>query len=214
MQIVCISDTHNFHSAVDVPDGDILIHAGDGTISGTREEVTDLADWMSSLPHKWKIFVPGNHDWLFEKHEQLASAIMARGVVHLQDDLCFIEGLRIYGSPWQPEFFNWAFNLPRGKALADKWAQIPEGIDILITHGPPHGILDEAGGLNKGCYDLLDRVKAIQPRLHVFGHIHEGYGEIELYGTTFVNASICDAAYNPCRKPIVIEFEERLAPTT
>jgi Icc-related predicted phosphoesterase len=101
---------------------------------------------------------------------------------------------------------DWAFNLQRGPALREKWALIPEGTDVLITHGPPFGILDwTARGERVGCEDLLEAVRRVKPRLHVFGHIHEGYGEHEQDGTRFVNASICTEAYQPTNAPIVVD---------
>lgn len=203
MRIVCISDTHNLHNEITVPDGDILIHSGDATNYGTIEEVTVFAHWFSNLPHKHKIFVAGNHDWLYQRQPWLAEIY----VPNLHDKMVEIENLKIYGSSWQPEFFNWAFNLPRGQAIAEKWKLIPHDIDILITHGPPFSRLDELNdGHMLGCRDLLQMVKSIKPKLHVFGHIHHSYGKMELFGTTFVNASICNEEYEAKRKPIVIDI--------
>lgn len=115
--------------------------------------------------------------------------------------------VRIYGSPWQPEFCGWAFNLPRGPLLAAKWQAIPEDTDILITHGPPLDILDRNRGDERtGCADLAQHVKRVRPRLHVFGHIHDSYGTLVLDGTTFVNACACDYDYEPVNPPIVVEL--------
>ena len=203
MRIVCISDTHNEVMTEPIPDGDILIHAGDATIRGKIREVARFAQWFNSLPHKYKVFVPGNHDFLYERDRNIADTF----VKSLQDELIQIEGLKIYGSPWQPEFYNWAFNLPRGEPLREIWSKIPDDVDLLITHGPPFGILDaNLSGEHVGCEDLLERVKKIKPKIHIFGHIHEGYGQTEIDGTTFINASICDQDYVPGRKPIVINL--------
>lgn len=201
MRIVCISDTHTFHDDINVPDGDLLIHSGDATIGGTVKEVAAFGNWWNDLPHKHKVFVAGNHDWLWQTDPYLARSF----VPDLRDDIIEIEGLKIYGTPWTPMFMNWAFMLDRGEPIANRWKLIPDDIDILITHGPPHGVRDEIGGLNVGCRDLLEVVKRVKPKFHIFGHIHDGYGQIELYGINFINVAICDEAYIPSNKPIVID---------
>ena len=215
MKIVCLSDTHNCNGQITVPDGDLLIHAGDATIRGTQTEVEEFLEWFSSLPHKHKVFVAGNHDWLFETNNRFGRHLVANTkIIYLQDSFTQIEGLKFYGSPFQPRFFDWAFNLNRGAELAEKWKLIPADIDILITHGPPNGILDEVPRKywveNTGCEELLKRVEEISVlgklKLHVFGHIHCGYGQTEKFGVKFVNASNCDENYEPSQMPIVIEL--------
>lgn len=214
MRIVCISDTHNCNGQIDVPDGDMLIHSGDATITGTVEEITRFNAWFLSLPHKHKIFVAGNHDWLFERNSELGRTLLSTKIVYLQDSECEIEGLKIFGSPWQPRFYDWAFNLMRGSEIAEKWKLIPNDIDILITHGPPNGILDEVprewGIDNTGREELRKRVEEIAEfgrlKLHVFGHIHCGYGTREEFDVTFVNASNCDEQYHPTQPPIVVDI--------
>ena len=214
-RIVCISDTHNCNEQIIVPDGDILIHAGDATINGTEPEVEDFLNWYSNLPHRHKIFVAGNHDWLFETNNRFARLLTANsGVIYLQDSFVEIENLKIYGSPYQPRFFDWAFNLNRGAELAEKWKLIPNDVDILITHGPPHGIRDEVPRAswveNTGCEELMKKIEEIvcfgKLKLHVFGHIHCGYGQTEQAGVKFVNASNCDEEYKPTQPPIVIDL--------
>jgi GNAT superfamily N-acetyltransferase len=215
-KIVCLSDTHNCNHEIKVPDGDILIHAGDATVRGTLPEVEDFLTWFSGLPHRHKIFVAGNHDWLFEIDNRLARLLAAHfKIKYLQDSFVEIEGLKIYGAPWQPRFYDWAFNLDRGAEMAAKWHLIPADIDVLITHGPPHGILDEVPNKhrreNAGCEELRLRVEEISRlnklKLHVFGHIHCGYGQSEEFGVKFVNASVCDESYAPSQPPIVLELE-------
>jgi Icc-related predicted phosphoesterase len=213
MKIVCLSDTHNCNEHLTVPDGDILIHAGDATIQGSVPEIEAFNEWFANLPHKHKVFVAGNHDWLFEINNLYARKHLSDKIVYLQDSSTEIEGLKIYGSPWQPRFFDWAFNLMRGAELAEKWKLIPNDTDILITHGPPNGILDEVPRKffveNTGCEELLKKVEELSKhklKLHIFGHIHCGYGQTEKFGVKFVNASNCDESYEPTQLPIVIDL--------
>ncbi|HEY8560704.1 MAG TPA: metallophosphoesterase [Pyrinomonadaceae bacterium] len=215
MRIVCLSDTHNRHGGFAVPEGDLLIHAGDGTVRGTMPEIEEFLNWFSGLPHRHKIFVAGNHDWFYETDNRLARLMTARfNIRYLQDSSTEIGGSKIYGSPFQPRFFDWAFNLNRGAELAAKWKLIPDDIDVLVTHGPPHNILDEVpgkyGAENAGCEDLRRRVEEIagfgKLKLHVFGHIHGGHGRAERFGVKFVNASVCDENYDSVQPPIVVEM--------
>lgn len=214
IKIVCISDTHNCNEQISVPNGDILIHSGDATTIGNVEQIVAFNRWFASLPHKHKIFIAGNHDWLFEKDSSLARRLLDKVIIYLQDNFVEIEGLKIYGSPWQPRFYDWAFNLNRGKELEEKWRWIPSDIDVLITHGPPFKILDEVPRQyfveNTGCEELRKRIEQIATlkklKLHVFGHIHCGYGTHEEFGVKFVNASACDEEYQPTQPPIVIEI--------
>lgn len=210
MRVVLLSDTHGLHDRVIIPEGDILVHAGDLTSSGKMKEVAAAAAWIRKQPHKHKIVVAGNHDWLFERNLALALEFMqGEGLVYLQDTETTIEGLRFYGSPWQPFFCNWAFNVPRG-GLRPYWDKIPSGLDFLITHGPPMGILDQAaphlGSEHVGCQDLMDVVEIVKPKYHVFGHIHGSSGIRRYENTTFINASVCDEAYRPVNPPRVVEL--------
>ncbi len=206
MRLVCLSDTHNRHRRVQVPDGDLLVHAGDFTIQGTAEETAEFNAWLGTLPHRHKIVIAGNHEFLFE-HEPLRARELLTNALYLEDAAAVINGLRIWGSPWQPEFGDLAFNLPRGEWIAAKWKLIPAETDILITHGPVYGHVDVVkGGRHVGCRDLLDAVRRVRPRLHVAGHIHQAYGRSEADGTRFVNAAICNESYEPVNAPIVVEL--------
>lgn len=208
MRLVCISDTHTFENQIVVPDGDVLIHAGDATIEGTDDEVWMFGQWLNSQPHKYKVVIAGNHDWLFERNPDAARQLLGFGGVHyLQDSGVEIEGVYLYGSPWQPRFCDWAFNTDRGEEIKCKWDRIPQ-CDVLITHGPPWGVLDyvQLGREHLGCEELIKAVGRVRPKVHVFGHIHGGYGEAEINGIRFINASICDEAYRPVNAPIVIDI--------
>jgi Icc-related predicted phosphoesterase len=205
MRCVVLSDTHGLHDHVDVPDGDVLIHAGDLTNRGDLEDVARFDAFLAGLPHRHKIVVAGNHDFCFENRRQEARQLL-RHAVYLEDEALTLDGVRFWGSPWQPWFYDWAFNLERGPEIRAKWDLIPAGTDVLITHGPPlgHGDLTSRGE-RAGCADLFDRVGELRPKYHLFGHIHEGYGVTRDGDTTFVNASICDLGYRPVQAPVVIE---------
>jgi len=202
MRLVLISDTHNQHRSLTLPAGDVLVHAGDFTMRGTVAEVAAFGAWMGDQPFAHKVVVAGNHDFLFEQEPERARRLLPDDVHYLLDSEVTIGGLRFYGAPWQPWFLDWAFNLRRGQALAAKWALIPEGIDVLITHGPPLGTADRTvSGEDAGCADLARALVRVKPRLAVFGHIHEGYG---IHGN-LVNAAICDEKYRLVHSPIVVD---------
>ena len=183
-----MADTHMFHAdfrgTSAIPAGDVLVHAGDMGRAGDEEELAEVARWLRSLPHRHKVVVAGNHDFLFQTEPAKARELFA-GLTYLEDSGCTIDGVTFWGSPWTPVFFDWAFMLPRESDLMkDKWALIPERLDVLITHGPPHGTLDDArtyrgGGRHVGCEALRDRVAVVKPRVHVFGHIHNNQGVVE-----------------------------------
>ncbi len=207
MRIVCISDTHSLHDRIKVPDGDLLIHAGDSTYVGTIKELKDFNRYLSRLPHKYKIVIAGNHEVELELHPEKAKKQLT-SCIYLQDDKVTLEGIRIYGSPWVPASFDdgGVFNLIRGSQLKKKWDKIPHGIDVLITHCPPYGHCDAVSDtIAGGCKDLGMAVDAIKPKYHVFGHIHSGYGIKTLEGTTYINAAICTIDYKPTNLPIVFD---------
>lgn len=206
MRNVCLSDIHSkTHGMPPVPEGDVLVVAGDITMSGAKGDIKNFNQWLENRPHNHKVVIAGNHDWAFYRNKKAPSWIPA--ATYLQDSGVTIDGVKFWGSPWQPEFLDWAFNLPRGKSLREKWDLIPDDTDVLLTHGPPAGILDNtARGERVGCVDLLDRVREVKPRLHVFGHIHPSYGVKDEGGTAFVNASICTEAYQPWNDPIVYDI--------
>lgn len=206
-RLVLVSDTHGRVPTSAIPDGDVLIHAGDYSMSGTIAETASFARWLSDLSHPVKILVPGNHDFLFEKNETVARSMMSPDTIVLIDEERIVCGLRMYGSPWQPRFYDWAFNLDRGEQIRRKWDLIPPKLDVLITHGPPWGVMDTVGTRRVGCEELRRALDGIQPRLHVFGHIHEGYGHETIGETEFYNASMCDEGYKWDRTPFVVDME-------
>jgi Icc-related predicted phosphoesterase len=206
LRFVLISDTHGQHRELHLPPGDVLVHAGDLTAHGELSDLEALDAWLAEQPHPHKVVIAGNHDFCLERQGEQARARL-RSAVYLEDQAATVAGVRFYGSPWQPWFYDWAFNLRRGEALREKWALIPPDTEVLVTHGPPAGVLDRTSrGELVGCDDLADAVARVRPALHVFGHIHEGYGQKRLEGTTFVNASICDHSLQPTRAPVVLDW--------
>ena len=217
MKLVVTSDCHGRLESADLPPGDVLILAGDlfsnrfthpeTDAASQFKDLLELDDFCGRQDYEHVLLIAGNHDWVFERNRQAARQL--KNVVYLEDTGVIIDGIKFYGSPHQPEFFNWAFNLPRsGSELARVWSLIPDDTEVLITHGPPAGILDQPFGKGEhyGCELLLKRVEQVRPRLHVFGHIHGSYGQTRVGETLFVNASLCDEHYQPVNRPHVIEI--------
>jgi Icc-related predicted phosphoesterase len=206
MRIIVISDTHNLHREIEIPEGDVLIHAGDFTEKGTLEEVLEFERFLRKQPHKHKILVAGNHDFYFENFSNEAQEIVSK-YNYLQDQSVTLNGIKFFGSPWQPRFQDWAFNLSRGAEIRAKWDLIPEDVDVLVTHGAPQGIRDHATGYGHiGCEELLKAVERIQPKFHIFGHVHDGYGSGVIGKTMFVNACVCDMNYQVVNPPIILDI--------
>jgi len=209
MKICLISDTHNKHKRLGrLPDADVVIHCGDMTSIGQSHEIVDFMKWFSMLPHKHKIVVAGNHDWLFETSRLIALDKVPENVIYLEDSGIEIEGVKFYGSPVQLPFNDWAFNRPEEK-LAEHWQAIPDDTDVLITHGAPYGIMDFGiySNHHTGSPSLYKEVvERIKPTLHVFGHVHSGYGQKVIEDTTFINASNLDDDYMCVNNPIIFEL--------
>lgn len=208
IRIACISDTHGQHAKLTVPDGEVLIHAGDFMAFGDRpKEIVDFNQWLGKQPHLHKVVIAGNHDLMFERHPGAARELLGNAI-YLENSGVELLGLKIWGSPVQPEFNSWAFNVARGAAIRRYWRMIPPNTDILVTHGPPFGVLDRAySSPHLGCEELLLSIEEIRPRLHVFGHIHGGHGSSASNGTQFVNASVVNEAYRVVYDPQVVEIE-------
>jgi len=173
---------------------------------GRKKELSKFNKWLGTLAYEHKIVVAGNHDFCFEKDLDKSRAALSNAIL-LHDEEIVIDGVKFYGSPWQPEFFDWAFNLPRGEPLRAKWRLIPDDTDVLITHGPALGHGDRTvRGEPVGCEDLLDRIRTVQPKFHIFGHIHEGFGTTIEGSTQCVNASFADEHYKPAHQPFEVEI--------
>jgi Icc-related predicted phosphoesterase len=208
----------NISGGVFLPsEADMVIHAGDMSNMGEEYEVENFLKWFSSLPYKYKILIAGNHDWLFDIQRSIAQDMLKRfpDIIYLENDFVEIEmidggdKLKIWGSPITPWFHSWAFNKARGEDINRYWAHIPDDVDILVTHGPPKGILDMIlEGEQRGCEMLLERVKKIRPKISCFGHIHEAYGHEFIDGTHFVNASVVNRRVQLQNRPIIFEVDE------
>jgi Icc-related predicted phosphoesterase len=218
-RITFISDTHTKHDKVSgfLTGGDILVHAGDLTGRGYITEIENFMKWYDNINnYDTKVFIAGNHDFGFENDNEKVKGLLTgyKTIDYLEDDLMMVGEeyetmIKIWGTPWQPEFHNWAFNLPRGEKLKEKWDMIPMNTDILITHGPPFGKLDYVpyDGVNVGCEELMKRVEEIKPKIHVFGHIHEGYGYVFDGNTHFINAAVLNGRYEFRNKPITVDWD-------
>jgi Icc-related predicted phosphoesterase len=217
MKLAAFSDTHAHHRTVKVPDADVVIFAGDFMTSGYRHsEVKDFGEWFSSLPHKHKILVVGNHDRMFESDAAYCLSKFSSDIIYLEDSEIVINGVKFWGSPYQPWFYNWAFNVHRGDPIKEHWDTISADTDVLITHGPPWGILDMMdpngswkGYEHLGCEELWKTIHdRLSAKVHIFGHIHGGYGhDSKSYSKMidFYNVAICDEQYRPVNKPFIIE---------
>jgi Icc-related predicted phosphoesterase len=223
-RLVCMSDTHGQHRDVYLPRGDVLIHGGDFTKSGEVGTIKDLSRYFHESGFREIVCIAGNHDITLDAtyyqrnwqryHTEPFDTQIARAslkhCIYLQDDACTVaQGrVRLYGSPWSPEFYDWAFNLPRGKTLRGVWSRIAGDTDVLITHGPPLGRCDlSTQGIRTGCYDLLQEVQQrVKPRVHVFGHIHESCGVSFDGQTLFVNASNLNLRYEPVNPCVVVDL--------
>ncbi|MFY7994385.1 MAG: metallophosphatase domain-containing protein [Bacteriovoracaceae bacterium] len=209
MKLTFISDTHSCHEIIKMEDGDILFHCGDMTKRGELREVSEVASYLASQPFKYKVVIAGNHDFCFENEnrKEAEKILTDQGIIYLNDSLCIIDGLKIWGSPIQPFFHNWAFNKERGNDIKRHWDLIPDDIHILLTHGPPFGILDSVQtGESVGCEELLKKVEKLRPKIHAFGHIHESYGLKTVGDTIFVNASVLDINYRIKNIPLSLQI--------
>lgn len=207
MKIVCISDTHNKHEELILPSGDFLVHAGDFTEAGTKIETLNFLKWFSNTPFKHKILIAGNHDFYLQKKSHKLDHIIPPNIHYLLDSGIVIENIRFWGSPYTPGDNNWAFTKDRGRTISQHWDKIPKNTDVLITHGPPFGVLDELDDKTMvGCKNLKERLHELNTAFHIFGHVHDEYGRVKTQKTEFVNASSLDATYRLINSPITIFY--------
>jgi Icc-related predicted phosphoesterase len=208
--IVCIADTHDLHRELpEVPAGDILVHAGDFTMfSRSSRAILDFNSWLGELPHRHKIVVPGNHEFFLEADPGRRS--MLDNAIVLINEGVEIEGLHIWGSPITP-LYGGAFGMSAAEDRRKLYSAVPGCTEVLISHGPPWGVLDSAPGesSHSGDSELLEAVKRIRPKLHVFGHIHAGHGVEVSEKTVFVNASLLGEDGSIGWEPIVLKLPRR-----
>ena len=231
IRVCCISDTHTFHEKLVLKEGDILIHSGDFTLRGSREEITSFAEWLAKQPYKHKIVVPGNHELTLDKKRfqerlqkfEFKPAMLNNiknncdpeifikeltsipGCVYLDHEATEVMGIKFFGTPYVPIISDWAFML-RGPERKEKFSEIPSDTTVLISHTPPYKILDSSDSKTAkrfGCSELRTEVlDRIKPKYHVFGHCHSGYGTKVIDDTSFINAAICDEDYSAENEPI------------
>lgn len=225
-RFVCFSDTHGRHDRIKgehIYPADVLLHAGDFSNTGELEQIESLSRWLESYPAEHKVVIAGNHDVTFDAKWYSVPQNQARfhrsqpydvakcraalaGCTYLEDSAVQVCGYTIYGSPWQPEFCDWAFNLT-AEECREAWARIPEQVDVLMTHGPPHGFGDLCStGKRAGCQELLQAIRCRTVPVHISGHIHEGYGVDRDERTVYVNASTCTLKYQPLNPPVVFDL--------
>lgn len=226
-RFVCFSDTHGLHGAIPrqhYPEADVLLHAGDFSNTGELIQVESFAKWLRDYPATHKVVIAGNHDVTFQPEyyrrawqrfhpqgpyecKQVRAALLQSGsCTYLEDEMVEVAGYRIYGTPWQPEFCDWAFNLGDGDACRAMWDKIPARPHILISHGPPKGANNlTSSGIRAGCEHLLSAIWHRNVPVSLAGHLHEGYGAVSDGVTTFINASTCTHSYRPTNPPIVFD---------
>ena len=205
MKIVAYSDAHWYFDKVSVPKGDVLIYAGDWCSGDGFKNTIAFARKLSEFKHKYKIVVAGNHDLIAQQNPALVRNILQEsGVMYLQDEGIKIKGINFYGSPWTPQFNNWAF-MKEDSQLKHYWRKIPNYTNVLITHGPAYGILDRVPNVGSvGSMSLEEAIMKKKPMIHICGHIHSGYGIMESEHTYFYNVSVCNDAYDVVNKPMEI----------
>jgi len=205
IRVVLISDTHELHRELDVPDGDILIHCGDtGMMSRSLAAIEDFDDWLGGLPHKVKLLVPGNHEFVLENPGR--RGLITNATVLVNESVT-VMGLRIWGSPTTP-LVDGAFGLISDRHRARLYEQIPNDTNIVVTHGPPYGVLDQAPGseYHAGCRQLLAAMQRVKPRLHVFGHAHGCFGMMDTPETLFANVALLGSDGSLSNPAVVLQM--------
>ena len=205
IRLVLISDTHELHRELDVPDGDILIHCGDlSMMSRSLAAIEDFDEWLGELPHRVKLVVPGNHEFVLEDSGRRG---LITNATMLINESVMVMGLRIWGSPVTP-LYGAAFGLISDRDRTRLYAQIPGDTDIVITHGPPYGVLDQAPGseYHAGCRQLLAAIERVKPRLHVFGHAHGCFGMMDTPETLFANVALLGSDGSLSSPPVVLQM--------
>ena len=207
MKITIISDTHNLHRQFAPLEGDVLIHCGD--MFNLRDDdpsaITDMDDWFGEQKFDLILCTGGNHDHLLQDYVKYRGNPF-KNAIFLQDESYKYNGVVFYGAPWVPELASHAF-YQNSRGLITKWSKIPSETDVLITHTPPSGILDQSSlGLQLGCEFLPRELMRVAPKLHCFGHVHASPGRVKQGRTTYINASSVNSQIQLVREPLVFEI--------
>jgi len=217
MKIIAIADIHGKIKQIKISPCDLLLIAGDIAAWNSRIYaqcnwfVFKFANWAKKVPAKHIVAIPGNHDDSCETYRiSNINKLLPKNVHLIHDQQVIIEGYKIWGTAWQPQYLNWAFNLPKDE-LKRKFQFIPGDTDILLTHCPPKGICDmpvEAGRGHQGSSELMLRILEIQPKplINVCGHIHEGHGEGQIGNTKIYNVSVLNDKYDMIYSPTEINL--------
>jgi Icc-related predicted phosphoesterase len=227
MKLVIISDTHTKHAALKIPECDVLVHCGDFTWTGEFEGVCSFVRWLERQPATHKICIAGNHELTFDKNRsydlethQLLTLNTDKSIHYLEDSSITIDGIKFYGTPWTPWFFDWAFNgitdenlaFYRGVSLSEKYSEIPKDVQVLICHGPVYDICDlsEQDDVRTGSVEMRKLIseKLTELQLDLCGHIHEARGMKVVDDVTFVNASSLGRDYETISPPVIIHLDE------
>lgn len=212
MKLVCISDTHGDHEKLELPAGDVLVHAGDLSAHGEESETLAFMQWFGRQDYSYRVCIAGNHDTFIEQHPRRAAAYAEEnGTLLLNDSACEIDGIRFWGSPITPRFYHWSFMRDPGEPIEKHWRMIPADTQVLITHGPPFGIMDkvnrdDGSKEHAGCPSLLKRLDEVQPVAHLFGHIHEGRGHRQVSGIDYYNISTMNEHYQMVHDPVLVDI--------
>ncbi|KAI9301901.1 Metallo-dependent phosphatase-like protein [Cunninghamella echinulata] len=218
VRFVCMSDTHGkTQFKFPIPDGDVFIHAGDLTRAGNYGEFKATIEWIKSLPHKIKIVTAGNHDHYLDERltnstnvkQELLALFEEAEITYLEHESYQLPdefgGYRLFVSPYSPLHLGGAFMPIKG--LRGRWDDVPDNIDIIVTHTPPRGTLDlTRRGQNVGCEFLEKRIYEINPKVSIFGHIHEAGGYEYHDNILFINACTSNYRYQPNQTPIVFDL--------
>lgn len=225
-KIIAISDTHNKHNKLTIQKCDLLLCVGDYSLQGCDSEIKNFCKWVNEQPAKHKVVIQGNHELGVQESFKKALAIAKKqcpDIIFVEHELVVIEGIKIFCSAWTPFFHDWAYNAYRTLEesiihqkpyIKDKWKDIPMDCDIVATHGPCKGILDQVymfDGITPkervGCDLLLEKFIQTSAKIHISGHIHSGHGFIEFHGKKFYNVSICGERYTVDYAPTEIIWE-------
>lgn len=228
IRLMCFSDSHGAHLQIpqnSIKPADILLFAGDLSLVGNPANVISFKEWILHLPVQHRVVIAGNLDLTFEssrldhfetriRHycktqmplDSIKSLFMGPDIIYLEHGSTEVCGLKIFGSPYTPEFQDWGFQYRLGEGK-NKWCDIPNGTDICMTHGPPKDILDQtSSGFHAGCPDLLEAINRVKPALSIFGHIHEAHGQTVCNNILFCNVALMNFHNEIAHEPTYVDM--------